>query len=475
MLWKNRAPYIFIHGLARYLLLKPVLYCPAHVLFHPIPRYIAVRNPSLMKRFLLTLLIPVSVSAQNLVPNPGFEELLQIPCNCMQNNMSQYVRNWDAVSPGTSDILTDQAEPNCYANPNSAKYPALGTQAPHGGHAYAMIMTYCDDKRDYREYIGVKLKQPLIPGKKYYAEMYVSLADYSGYYTNNLGISFFTGEMKKWSEYVILHEPQVNQTAMVDNCTGWVKVSGTFVAAEAYTFLVIGNFISSANTNHESRNVTVPGQTSGFNSYRNYAGYYIDDIVVKRASTLAVSGDTLVPAGNIASLMAVGSKTYAWADSAKPAVILGKSPALKLAVEKRRTFYVYGDDDTAMITVNVSRPQILKELNGRKVKKGRVVPVENNKITITVFDNNKIDGDSISLYYGDSCIVESYKLTKKKKSFTIYIDKEHPRQLILYAVNQGEMPPNTASVIISDGKNSTSIVLSSDLKTCDSIQFMYKE
>lgn len=425
------------------------------------------------KSLCLFLLLPFSIVAQNLVPNSGFEELLKMPCNCMQGDMANYIKNWDCVTAGTSDILNDQAGPTCYANCSNTNPPALGSQAPHGGHGFAMIMTYCNDSRDYREYIGVKLTKALTPGKRYYAEMYVSLADYSGFATNNIGISFFTGEMHKWPTYVITSEPQVNETTIVNTADGWVKISGTFTAKEAYTFIAIGNFIASASTEKVDRKTTATGAERV--SYRNYSGYYIDDVVVRSASTLAVTGDTLVPAGNTATLLATGSKLYSWADSAKPNVILGRAATLKLPVEKRRTFLVYGDTDTAQITVNVSRAQVLKELNGRKVKKGRQVEVHSDKITITVFDNNKIDGDSISLYYGDSCIVESYKLTKKKKTFVIHIDKEHPRQLILYAVNQGSMPPNTASIIIGDGKNSSNVVLSSDLKTCDSVQFIYKD
>lgn len=426
-----------------------------------------------MKKLALALLLPVSAFAQNLVPNSGFEDLIKMPCNCMQNDMANYIKNWDCVTAGTADILNDQAGPSCYANSEKANSPSLGPQTPHSGHGFAMIMTYCNDSRDYREYIGVKLTKALTPGKKYYAEMYVSLADFSGFATNNLAISFFTGEMHKWPTYVITADPQINEPTVVTNADGWTKISGTFTAKEAYTFLVIGNFISSqATTKNDRKNETI---TASRPMYRNYAGYYIDDVVVRPASNLAVSGDTLVPAGNTAALLATGSKTYAWADSAKPALILGRAAVLKIPVEKRRTFYVYGDTDTTQITVNVSRAQILKELNGRKVKKGRTVEVHSDKITITVFDNNKIDGDSISLYYGDSCIVESYKLTKKKKTFTIHIDKEHPRQLILFAVNQGSMPPNTASVIIGDGKSSSNVVLSSDMKTCDSVQFIYKD
>ncbi|CAN5169826.1 hypothetical protein BH09BAC5_BH09BAC5_19700 [soil metagenome] len=89
--------------------------------------------------------------------------------------------------------------------------------------------------------------------------------------------------------------------------------------------------------------------------------------------------------------------------------------------------------------------------------------IHNEKIKVTVYDNNKIDVGIISLYYGDSCIVSNLELSKRKKSFTITIDKTNPRQLILFANNLGSMPPNTAACVIGAGKKQINVVLSSDL------------
>jgi hypothetical protein len=101
--------------------------------------------------------------------------------------------------------------------------------------------------------------------------------------------------------------------------------------------------------------------------------------------------------------------------------------------------------------------------------------VHSDEIIVSVHDKNEIDGDSISLYYGDSLIVEHLALTKKKQSFTIKVDKNYPRQIILYAENLGSIPPNTAELTIKDGKETTDIVLGSDFKWCDSIMILYKK
>jgi hypothetical protein len=423
------------------------------------------------KMLIACAFLPLSAFSQtqtNIVPNPGFEEYKQLPCACMQNDMGDYLNNWSAANGGTSDYITDLANAGCYADCKANG--GQGMQAPHGGHGMVFFYNYYPSG-NYREYVAVNLKTPLIKGKKYYAEMYVSLTDHSRTASNNVGMNFSVGKPMS-DKYVINANPQVNETNVITDSKGWVKVSGTFFAAEAYTYLTIGNFFSLEGTKHQS---TVAGDNSGGSGF---AGYYVDDVVVMQAeSNLAVTGDTLVMSGAFAKLNATGSKSYSWADYSKPKVIIGSGAEIKVQMKTKKTFIVYGDNgESELITVNVTAgPVFMQSLSGRKVKKGSTVKVHNEKIKITVYDNNKIDGDSISLYYGDSCIVNNIQLTKKKKTFTITIDKTQPKQLILYANNLGSQPPNTAACIIGDGKNEINVVLSSDLKASDAVMLVYEE
>jgi hypothetical protein len=91
-----------------------------------------------------------------------------------------------------------------------------------------------------------------------------------------------------------------------------------------------------------------------------------------------------------------------------------------------------------------------------------------------VYDKYSEDGDSISLYYGDSLVVEHLVLMHEQHTFTLKIDKENPKQIILYAENLGSSPPNTAALITRDGKDATDVLLESDLVTCDSFMMIYK-
>lgn len=422
------------------------------------------------------LLFVLTVQAQNLIPNPGLETYSKIPCDCMHGSLREYINDWENAGGGTPDYITTKADESCYASNSSSHWDSYGAETPHGGNGMGMIMTSAHEGA-YREYLGVTLQSPLKKGQKYYAEFYVSLGDYCGLATNNMGMLFKTGKFAAVSDYHIIGTPQVNTTTIIDQTKGWYKVSGTFVAEDNYTFVIIGNFFSKENT--ATKQMPEAASYPGEHTYRvGMAAYYIDDFMLREMKTeLTVAGDTIVNLGTSAKLIADGGVIYTWADAERPDVIIGGGQELMVTMNKKRTFFVYSAGDTATITVNVRKPAsaYMQELNGRKVRKGRNIVVSSEVITIQVYDKNEVDGDSVSLYYGDSLIVSNLALAKKKVSFTIHVDKTKPRQIILYAENQGRVPPNTACMVIKDGRNSTEVVLQSDFKYCDSVMLTYKE
>lgn len=410
--------------------------------------------------------------AQNLVPNPGFEELLHIPCNCQQQgDMEHNVAGWKQGAESTADILTLKAQKDCYAHPLSNGGYKHGNEKPHSGETMAMIMTTANSG-NWREYVGTTLTTPLEAGSKYYVEAWVSLVEGSGFATNNIGFLFRTGDYFTEAATVYYGTPQFNHTTIITTSNGWVKIGGTFTATENYTNVVIGNFLPQEQLAKQVNKVEGTYSRNG-----DMAAYYIDDIVVRRAGNLSATGDTLVAIGNTATFLAKGGSTYKWVDVKNPNVVLGTTAEFKIPVHRKTTFRVSSGDDEVEITVNVrkSGPVYRDELNGRKVRKGRSLIVHNEEITIQVHDKNEVDGDSISLFYGDSLVAQHIALTKKKQSFTIKVNRHQPQQIILYAENLGSVPPNTAEMTIRDGKESTSIILGSDFKWSDSVMITYKE
>lgn len=161
--------------------------------------------------------------------------------------------------------------------------PHIGSQLPRTGNHFAGIYTFnrpipggIPDVVGYREYLEVELTTPLVPGKYYCAEMYVSLAEGPRYASNNLGMYFHTDPIHLIPYLININAvPQVVETEIIRDEQNWVRVSGAFRATTAARYLTIGNFSDNDHTQ-----VVDKGGTKPLMYGYNYAYYFIDDVSV---------------------------------------------------------------------------------------------------------------------------------------------------------------------------------------------------
>lgn len=122
----------------------------------------------------------------------------------------------------------------------------------------------------------------------------------------------------------------------------------------------------------------------------------------------------------------------------------------------------------AKVASEERKPFTLPEkLNGRRIlpiKTENKLALGEPNLTITVWDNKIMDGDVISLYLNDSLVLENYSLDTIPKEIPVHIKKGEKTYLTLHAHNLGTVPPNTADIIISDGKKEYQIELKSDFQ-----------
>lgn len=106
----------------------------------------------------------------------------------------------------------------------------------------------------------------------------------------------------------------------------------------------------------------------------------------------------------------------------------------------------------------------------------KTIAVNNRTIRIDLYDNGEIDGDSISLFFNDKLLISNQRLSDKAVSLTLNIN-EHPdvNELVMYAENLGTIPPNTALMVVTDGKMRYEVRIDSDLKKSGAIHFILKE
>lgn len=240
---------------------------------------------------LLTVLFCVPRAyGQNMVVNPGFEEMKNCPFSM---NQLKFTKAWFPF--GTADPSPDLFHTCAYGNMVGIPRNIFGTQKPRGGNAYVGLITYLTSKSgktwklpaNHREFIMVQLTKPLVKGNTYYAEMWVNLAENCEYATNSIGMCFTKDLLHiDWQAMDLgYYQPQVQShpdTLMLDT-EGWMKVSGTFVAKGDELALTIGNFISDKNIEVKktkrkfpvSKKDKLPKHLQPMISY-----YFIDDVRV---------------------------------------------------------------------------------------------------------------------------------------------------------------------------------------------------
>ena len=123
-------------------------------------------------------------------------------------------------------------------------------------------------------------------------------------------------------------------------------------------------------------------------------------------------------------------------------------------------------------TLKMNESTLPEEINGRPVTVQKTVRLKHNKLKITVWDNRAYDGDIISLFLNDKCILKEFEIGKKRHVIKVDVQLNSTNYLTLYAHNTGRIPPNTAALIISDGIGKYYTTLMSDLDKCSSARLI---
>ncbi len=224
----------------------------------------------------LLLVAALRCEAQNLVPNPGFEEVDSCPQWPVVLNYSPGARptHWYTCSESPEYFNA------CVDTMTGVPSNLLAYQPAFEGQAYSGMFTY-GSLGEYREMIGAELIAPLDSGQTYYVSFRVNAAMAGELFwptraTNNIGV-LFTMQANEWlfgdPPFGFRDFAHVYSTAVINDTLGWTLVNGSFVADSAYRYLVIGNHFRDSLTAIE---VLDPDTVLGF----NIAYTFVDDVCV---------------------------------------------------------------------------------------------------------------------------------------------------------------------------------------------------
>ena len=234
-----------------------------------------------------------------MVQNPSFEEYYSCPCNEGELFKCKY---WWGFSTDFFNICSPFLCP--------ASYPSnfAGFQYAHSGTAYAGAIIYDYTWRRYRESIKTKLNDSLNINKRYCANFYISLSEFS--YTripnsyillDTIGMLFTKDSIKDTVLPIINSGIKVQNDIFNIDTVSWFKMSFNFLSNGGEKYLAIGNFEDIINW---------PIGTQGL----TYV--YIDDVSVCECSfKFNLGNDTTLCDGETLQLKVnMPNATYIWQD-----------------------------------------------------------------------------------------------------------------------------------------------------------------
>jgi hypothetical protein len=201
----------------------------------------------------LLFVAPLRCEAQNLIPNPSFEEA----DTCLILN-TYYYPDTGPLHWFTGGGTTDHFQ-SClpYGSFNGVPLNIATFQYPYEGEAYGGVVTY-NEQFGVREYWMVQLLSTLEIGQTYHASFYANVAFRNDGQSNQAWVAssgvgmLFTMESRQHEPGDPLPEPvnhaHIQHVGILADTAEWTLVSGSFVADSAYRYVMLGNHFDNANT-----------------------------------------------------------------------------------------------------------------------------------------------------------------------------------------------------------------------------------
>ena len=137
----------------------------------------------------------------------------------------------------------------------------------------------------------------------------------------------------------------------------------------------------------------------------------------------------------------------------------------------------YRKNTTDSITVNKidnttdskklpTQDSLLKPLTERKNLLVNTIEVDEKDVKVDYYDNGEIDNDTISVFDNTKKVVTAGRLSYTPITLNLSFNKDVPvHEIVTVADNLGDIPPNTALMVITFGKKRYEINITSDEKT----------
>ena len=136
-------------------------------------------------------------------------------------------------------------------------------------------------------------------------------------------------------------------------------------------------------------------------------------------------------------------------------------------------------DTPKIITAPVFVPKdsvaaIPNSFSKRKNTEQSHIEVNVKNITLNVYDNAIVDGDTVSIFYNGKLLLSHQRLSEKPIVINLELDeKQTHHEIILFAENLGSIPPNTALIVVYAGSKRYELFSSASMEENAVLVFDY--
>jgi hypothetical protein len=109
----------------------------------------------------------------------------------------------------------------------------------------------------------------------------------------------------------------------------------------------------------------------------------------------------------------------------------------------------------------------------REVEVVKTITVKNPQIKLEFYDNAEIDHDTITVFINNKILLYRQMLTDKPLTILFNALPGAPYEVVMYANNLGDIPPNTALMMVTAGSQKFDVFLSSTEEKSAAVHFVY--
>ena len=154
----------------------------------------------------------------------------------------------------------------------------------------------------------------------------------------------------------------------------------------------------------------------------------------------------------------------------KPITKTNTTPVKKPAVDSIKKIT---NPEVKITPLPVKTPDVMIKRTNELVK---VLTVNDPEVTVKLYDNGEIDGDTISVYLDKKLVLSSKGLSATPLIVKFKIDEDNSEhELVMVAENLGRIPPNTSLMIVEAGDQRFDVRITSTEQKNAMVRFKYEK